>query len=210
MKFLRKIKTIKVKQTFVIADHIAHMHKGKKIGNNRKFLKNFSEKDFNKKLIMEKKRVLKFSEDKLNKIIFTDYEKRLSAIDRSEWFIADVHPYEVGVWKRAGNLPLRWTNKSLAETAMHVTRAFKKNSKLLKRRPKHAIPNILKIKSHIQQDEPYLYPIVFKGDTGTPSRKRLRTKMKGDIDDGCMRSIALAMSGKDPIRVYFGIPKENK
>ncbi len=32
--------------------------------------------------------------------------------------------------------------------------------------------------------------------------------MKGDIDDGCMRSIALAISGKNNIVVYFGIPKD--
>jgi hypothetical protein len=39
-------------------------------------------------------------------------------------------------------------------------------------------------------------------------RKRLKTKMKGDIDDGCMRSIALAISGRNPITVYFGVPKK--
>jgi len=32
--------------------------------------------------------------------------------------------------------------------------------------------------------------------------------MKGDIDDGCMRSIAMAISGKKDITVYFGIPKK--
>jgi hypothetical protein len=32
--------------------------------------------------------------------------------------------------------------------------------------------------------------------------------MVGDIDDGCMRSIALAMSGKKSIKVYFGVPQE--
>ncbi len=33
--------------------------------------------------------------------------------------------------------------------------------------------------------------------------------MKGDIDDGCMRSIAMAMSERVPITVYFGIPMKN-
>lgn len=117
-------------------------------------------------------------------------------------------PSELGVWTRAGGLPLRWTNKSLAETAEKVTRGFKRKSKSIKRRPKHAIPSILKIKDHLEQKEKYLYPIVFKTDTGTKGRKRLKKKMKGDIDDGCMRSIAMAMSGRKSITVYFGIPKE--
>jgi hypothetical protein len=67
--------------------------------------------------------------------------------------------------------------------------------------------DILSYKGHLEQKEKYLYPIVFKTDTGTQGRKRLKRKMKGDIEDGCMRSIALAISGRDRITVYFGIPK---
>lgn len=61
----------------------------------------------------------------------------------------------------------------------------------------------------MEQKEKYLYPIVFKTDTGTKGRKRLKRKVKGDIDDGCMRSIAMAMFGRDPITVYYGIPKKS-
>jgi len=103
-------------------------------------------------------------------------------------------------------LPLGWTNGSLFETAEKVKIALDKKSKILKRRAKHSIPNILKIKDHLLQKEKYLFPIVFKTDIGTQGRKRLKRKMKGDIDDGCMRSIALAISGKNPITVYFGLP----
>jgi hypothetical protein len=49
--------------------------------------------------------------------------------------------------------------------------------------------------------EKYLLPIVLPG--GTMGRKGLM-KMKGDIDDGCMRAIALAVSGKKRLRVYLG------
>lgn len=208
MNIIKKIPAIEVKRAFVIADHIAHIHNGKKLGNNRKFLKELSPKEFNKKLTDTKRKILKLKENSLDKLISPEWPKRVNAYNSSLWFIAEVEPTEVGVWKRAGNLPLRWTNHSLAETAQKMIRGLKRNSKSIKRRPKHAIPNILKIKYHLEQKEKYLYPIVFKTDTGTKGRKRLKRKMKGDIDDGCMRSIALAMSGRNPITVYFGIPKK--
>ncbi len=185
---------------------MAHVHKGKKLGNNRKSLKDISEKEFNKKLKDTKEKILKLKVKKLDNLISPEWSKRIKAYNESQWFLAEVSPYEIGVWNRAGGLPLRWTNRSLAETAEKVIRGLKRNSKSIKRRPKHAIPNILKIPTQVEQKEKYLYPIVFKTDTGTKGRKRLKRKMIGDIDDGCMRSIALAMSGRNPITVYFGVP----
>ena len=207
MKILKKVPTIEVKRTFVIADHITQR---KNHGNNHKFLKGLSEKEFDKKLHSAKKTILKLREKDLDKLITPKWSKRINSYNNSQWFIAEASPKELGVWTRAGDLPLRWTNQSLFETAEKVTKAFRKKSKLLKRRPKHSIPNILKIKSHLDQKEKYLYPIVFKTDTGTRGRGRLKRKMKGDIDDGSMRSIAITMSGKDSIIIYYGIPKKNK
>ncbi len=206
MKILRKVPNIEVKRTFVIADHITQR---KNLGNNRKFLKDLSEMEFNQKLQKTKKAILKLKEKNLDKLVTPKWQKRINSYNNSEWFIAEMSPSELGVWSHAGNLPLRWTNRSLAETAEKVIRGLKRKSKSIKKRPKHSIPNILKIKDHLEQKEKYLYPIVFKTDTGTLGRKRLKKKMKGDIDDGCMRSIALAISGRDPITVYFGIPKED-
>ena len=60
------------------------------------------------------------------------------------------------------------------------------------------------------QSEKYLLPIIFKSGTGTLGRRGLKRVMKGDIDDGCMRSIALAVSGKKVIRAYIGFPKKVK
>ncbi len=204
MKILKPIPLIEVKRTFVIADQITQR---KNLGNNKKFLKDLSEKDFEEKLYKAKKFILKLKEKDLNKLISPKWPKRINAYNSSDWFIAEMSPNELGVWRRAGNLPLRWTNQSLAETTEKVTRGFNRKSKSLKKRPKHSIPNILKIKTHLEQKEKYLYPIVFKTDTGTKGRRRLKRKMKGDIDDGCMRSIAMAISGKNKIMVYFGIPK---
>lgn len=205
MNLFKEVKPIEVKRTFVIADQIAHMYKGRKLGNNRTFLKDVSEHVFKKKLADTKKKILSLSEKDLNELVCPEYPKRLDAYNNSKWFLAEVNPDEVGVWPRAGGLPLRWTNKSLAETAEKLVRGLKRNSKSIKRRPKHAIPNMLRMNDHLEQKEKYLYPIVFKTGSGTRLRRRLKRKMKGGIDDGCMRSIALAISGKKSIKVYFGI-----
>ncbi|MFZ2167506.1 MAG: hypothetical protein WAV50_01400 [Minisyncoccia bacterium] len=205
MKILKEVRTIDVKRTFVIADHITQR---KNLGNNRKFLKDLSEEEFDKKLHGAKKVILKLPQKELDALITPKWPKRLKAYDSVTWFLAEASPKELGVWRRAGELPLTWTNGSLLETAQKVKNGFEKKSKLIKRRPMHSIPNILKIKAHLDQKEKYLYPIVFKTDTGTGGRRRLKRKMKGDIDDGCMRSIALAISGRNPITIYFGVPKK--
>lgn len=207
MKIIKKINTLEVKRTFVIADHITQR---RNLGNNRKFLKDISLEEFDKKLHQSKRTILKLKEKSLDKLISPKWPKRIDSYNNSNWFIAEMSPDELGVWNRAGGLPLRWTNRSLAETAEKVSRGLKRKSKSIKRRPKHSIPNILKIKYHLQQKEKYLYPIVFKTDTGTQGRRRLKKKMKGDIDDGCMRSIALAIAGRKKIKVYFGVPKKKQ
>ncbi len=210
MKILKQVKSIEVKRTFVISDYIAHVRNGKKSGNNHRFLKSIDQEDFQNTLREVKEKILKIKEKDLDKLISPEWQKRIKAYNSSKWFLAKIDSREVGVWPRAGGLPLRWTNRSLFETAEKVVRGFKRSSKSIKRRPKHALPSILKISTHINQKEKYLYPIVFKTDTGTQSRKRLKRKMIGDIDDGNMRSIALAMSGRNPFIVYFGIPMEGK
>ena len=203
MKILKKVASIEVRRAFVIANHITDR---KDAGNNRTYLKAVSEEEFRKRLLKTKKAILKLKAEKLDTLVSPKWPKRLKAYKASDWFLAEVSPKEVGVWRRAGNLPLEWTNRSLFETAQKVKIAFDKNSKLLRARPRHSIPNVLKLKTHLNQKEKYLYPIVFKGGTGTLGRKRLRFQTKGDIDDGCMRSIALAISGRNPIKVYFGVP----
>lgn len=207
MKILKKVRVVEVKRAFAISDHLTQR---KTSGNNRKFLKSLSEKQFHKKLSNAKKVILKLKSKDLDKLVSPKWPKRIKSYNASQWFLAEINPMEMGVWKRAGNLPLRWTNGSLYQTARHVKTALEMNSKLLKQRPKHAIPNILKLKTHLEQKEKYLYPITFKSNTGTQGRRGLKRKMKADIDDGCMRSIALAISGRKPTRVYFGVPLKAK
>lgn len=148
-------------------------------------------------------------ERELDEIIGGEWQKRLDAYNGSVWRLAEVSPHEVGVWSKAGELPLRWTNHSLKETAEKVRWALKRKNGFRKKhiRAAHAIPGILKTSIGILQKEKYLLSIVFKGNTGTRGRRRLKRQMKGDIDDGCMRSVALAVAGYNKILVYFGVPR---
>ena len=67
-----------------------------------------------------------------------------------------------------------------------------------------SICNIVNNVLHIIQDEEYLLPIVFESGIGTNGRKKSSHKTKYDIDDGCMRSISLALAGRKELRVYVG------
>lgn len=201
MKILKKIAGIEVKRAFIISDFIS----AKK--DRRKHLNLVSKNIFIQQLQNAKKKANKLKEFQLDKIIKSEYKKRLIAYDNSKWYLGEVKTSEVGVWKKAGGLPLSWTNTSLLETAKKVKHRLENNSKLLRKRSRYSIPNMLKTNVYFLQKEKYLFPIVFKGNTGTRGRRGLKKQMKYDIDDGCMRSIALAISGVKKIKVYVGFPK---
>ncbi|KND48137.1 MAG: hypothetical protein AB201_00890 [Parcubacteria bacterium C7867-006] len=196
MKIIKPVSLVDVKRAFVISDL------GKIKGNQ----KGVSEKTFENNFNRAKTKVLKFSEADLDKHI--EWSKRLNAYNNCKWYIAEFSPPELGVWRRSSGLPLSWTNQSLLETSKKINKVLSSDSKFLKKRSRYAIYNILNSKSQISQKEKYLYPIVFKNSEGTRGRSYLRFKTKGDIDDGCMRSIAMTISGKKSILVYFGVPKE--
>lgn len=201
MKLLKKVSVREVKRTFVIGNDI-RIHKG------RRFMGNVSREEFLKKLRQSKQRGLRMTDRQLNHLISPEWPKRLDSYEASDWYLADISPSEVGVWTRAGGLPLAWTNGSLKDTTDNIRRALATNSKSLTSRARRAITNMLATNVGLLQSEKYLLPIVFKGNTGTRGRGRLKRVMKGDIDDGCMRSIALAVSGKKTIRAYIGFPKK--
>lgn len=206
MKILRKISKLEVKRCFVVGNMCA----ARKLSGH--MITPESEKHYVRRVKRIKTNVLGMKEKTLDKVIGGEWSKRRIAYDDSVWYMAEVAPSEVGVWTRAGELPLRWTNRSLRETADKVRRALSRRNgfKHKRIRAAHAIPGILRTSVNVIQDERYLLPIVFECDTGTRGRSRLKRKMKGDIDDGCMRSIALAVSGVKKIKVYFGVPKKNK
>ncbi len=194
MKILNKIPTLEVKRCFVVGDLMAQHYR--KTGTKRK-------------AYIFVKKVCKMNEPELDKFIGDKYMKRLNAYNNSNWYKACLGPSELGVWRRAGELPLRWTNKSLENSASSIGKAMKRKNgfKNKKIRAVKSISSMITSSLDDFQKEKYLLPIVFQTDTGTRGRARLKFKTKGDIDDGCMRSIALTISGAKEITVYYGIPK---
>ena len=202
MKKIKPVNAIEVKRTYLISDLVRRSDTGKD------FLGPITIGQFKNKLIKVKKEVLSLPENVLNTMIAKTFTKRLVAFDTCDWYMGTFKPSEVGVWRRAGKLPLRWSNGSLKETAKYVKDALATKSIKFKKniRARSVISNILKINVGLIQNEKYLLPIVFKGGSGTNGRKRLKKKMKGDIDDGCMRSIALTINGAKDIKAYLGFP----
>lgn len=196
MKIIKKVPVIEVKRAFVIADF------AKVKGNQR----GLSEKLFIKSFENAKRKVLKLKESALDSYI--EWPKRLKAYNNSTWYIAEVSPSELGAWRRTSGLPLSWTNKTLKQTAEKIKYAIDYKSGLLKKRSRYAIGNMLKSPFQLSQRDKYSLPIAFKTDTGTRGRIYLKTKTKADIDDGCMRCIAMTISGKKLIKTYYGVPKK--
>ena len=202
MKIIKKVSVREVKRTFVISNNIRIQK------NGRRYLGKISKEEFRKKFLQSKRKGLQMTNGQLDKHISPDWPRRLHSYNSSDWHIVEVKPTEIGVWKRAGDLPLSWTNGSLKDTADKVRDALEKNSKKLARRAKRAVSNMLVTNVGMLQKEKYLLPIIFKGGTGTHGRHGFKHVMRGDIDDGCMRSIALAVHGVKTIRAYIGFPKK--
>ncbi|MGC9602463.1 MAG: hypothetical protein ABSE76_01850 [Minisyncoccia bacterium] len=202
MKLLKKVPPIEVKRAFVISDYVSHQK------YSRQQIGVISQAQYQKRVTKAKEIILQLPETMLDMILAGEYRKRFTAYNNADWHLAVADTDELGVWRGAGGLPTQWTHGNLAQTAEHVSEALDKNPKKLKHRSFTAIPGIIKTSLSVIQKEKYLLPIAFKGGTGTKGRRGLKIKVAGDLDDGCMRSVALAVSGKKKIKLYFGIPKK--
>jgi len=202
MKILHKVRPIEVKRAFVMSQKMRFSRR-----TGKKYLPKLTEAEFLRKLKQARMTTGKLTEERLDKIIADEYRKRADVYNDTDWYKATVSTSEVGVWRRAGGLPSRWTCCSLSQTALKIKKGLKRNSKLIRARSKRAIPRMMEFVDIISREK-YLSPIVFVGGTGTCGRKWCRKRMKGDIDDGCMRSIALALSGRRTLDVYLGKPKK--
>jgi hypothetical protein len=201
MKLLKRISRLRVKRSFIVTPYL------RKFGVAAKRAAPLPTPAQYLRAITKAKRIVRrLGEKQVDRMI--DYRKRREAYNGAEWFLGFVSPNEVGVWKGAGGLPVSWTRGSLLQTARRVKTALEKNSRLIKKRAKRAIPAILAFRK-ILQKEKYVLPIIFKSGFGTNGRKGLQ-KMSGDIDDGCMRSIAFTIAGDKKFLAYIGFPRSKK
>ena len=198
MKLISKVSPLQVKRTFIVSDRLAHQ-------KAKKSLQWLSKEEFSKRLERVKTYALKLDAKQIDRFI-GKWQPRLVAYKSVAWYLGEAKTSEVGVWHGAGGLPEPWTKGSLKATAEKFNDAVQKKSKRLKRRIKRAVPGILRTSIDFIQSDKYLLPIILPGGTIKGARKGLR-KMKGDIDDGCMRSIALTVSGRKTIKAYIGVKK---
>lgn len=201
MRILHKVHPTEVKRAFVISQKMRFSRK-----KGKKYLPKLAKTEFLKKLKQAKTTAKKLNEKQLDKIITDEYPKRADAYNNTNWHRAVVSTSEVGVWRRAGGLPAQWTCCSLSQTSRKVKNGSRQQSKLIRARAKRIIPRIMEFIDIIRREK-YLSPVVFVSGTGTRGRRWCKTRVKGDIDDGCMRAIALAVSGHTTLSVYFGKPK---
>jgi hypothetical protein len=202
IKAFEEVPRLEVKRCYVAAQYFRNHGRG-----NTRYLRELTRAEFAKRLEASKKYAQKLTELELDASIREEYPKRLKMYNACQWYVGTISPDEVGVWKRAGGLPVEWTYDSLADTAARVKLALDSDAKL-PARARRAIPRITPNLDLIEQ-EPYLYPIITPGATmgrgrGGVPREHFQ-RMKGDIDDGCMRSITLTMHGRTEIRAYVGV-----
>ena len=202
MRLIKKVKSIDVKRAFLMTNFFRKygiaVKRDRKTPTKEKYL-----------LARAKahKAVKKLTEKQLDRLISKEWKKRLTAYNSVNWYLGEIYTKEVGVWRKAGDIPAPWTNYSLAYTAKTVKKALETNNKLLRKRARRVIPIIINLKDIIKKDK-YSLPIVMDKQSSPVNRRWLK-KMQWTLDDGNMRSIAFAISGDKKMKAYIGIKKKN-
>lgn len=199
---MKKVDRIEVKRAFVLSQRFTS--KRMRTKSVRKNMIAPSEESLAKYLASEKKKVLNMSEKALDKIIADEYKKRLNAYNELEWFIGDVSTDDVKVWRGAGGLYNAWTEKCALSAISNKLKEelLKDFSKIKRVRAFQVVPKILSVKN-ILKKEKYLMPIVVPNGVYKKRKGRPR-KIALMLDDGCMRSLAYAISGDKKIKVFIG------
>lgn len=205
MKLLKKVSTLEVKQCFVLSQRFT----SKKMRKKGIKVHDPNEKNLINHLSQVRKDVLKLKEKSLDHIIGRESKKRLQVYNNLDWYVGEVSTSEVKVWKNTGGLYASWTQRqSLKYTAEKLAQELQKEkSKIRRRRVMQVVPQIMKVKKIIQKEK-YLLPVVVPNKTYAKYSGGFRT-IPGILDDGCMRSLAYAVSGDKKIKVYIGIVSES-
>lgn len=193
-----------VKRCYVAAQYFRNFERG-----NTRYLRELTRAEFIEQLQASKAYVQELSEPELDEQILAEhYPKRLKLYNACRWYVGTVHSDEVGVWKGAGGLPMAWTYGSLADTAGLVKAALRSSDLELPARARRAIPRIISNLDLVEK-EALLYPIIAPGATmgrGLRGRPYVHFQpLNGDIEDGCMRSLALVIGGRTSFRAYVGL-----
>ncbi len=128
---------------------------------------------------------------------------RAPVYDRLVWRWGTVSIDEVGVWPGAGGLPSSLCMGSVRETASEIANMGGAQALAVSGDPRarDSIAGMIAVASVIS-NERLLSVIAVAGGTyrPTPPHKRMRW----DLDDGSLRSIALTLAGIETLNAYFG------
>lgn len=174
-----------VKQCFVLSD------KAKKFAN-------LNITEFQEGLGAFKKDVEEMSEQQLDSVL----DWRAPEYNRLTWRWGTVSIDEIGVWPGAAGLPERLCLGSVRETASGILKmggvqALPVNGDT---RARDSIPGMEAV-AEVISNERLLSLIARAGGT---YRKPPHERMRWDLDDGSVRSVALALVGIERLNAFFG------
>lgn len=122
---------------------------------------------------------------------------RKKNIFHQSWTIEEVPLKYIGSYPRIGDLPQEWCQSSVVDTAKFVDES---------RQPTtfDSVRRILQIQPRIDVILKYLLPILLPGGEIRKGDKLL--SLPYDSDDGNHRLVAAALTGKETVLAYVGIP----
>lgn len=107
------------------------------------------------------------------------------------WELVEVQPKELGIWDKAQGMPHEWCVGNLIETMEYYKKTQNHDGEYHKR--------IIYFLNKGEIDE------IIVVDGATKRGRENCREMKYNIDDGCMRAIALMLKGYTRIRCYLGV-----
>ncbi len=183
---MKKVKFKKVLQTFITANELKKKYA--KINNINEY----------KKIYLEiEKKVKKYSEQKL--LSRVSDKNRAERYKSCDWYFGRIRIDSTGVWPRMGNIP---NNLLIKDSKWSANQIYKNSAKIIKYKLNHLF-RIMPLASHLNQRMPI---IVIKDGAIRSEKKYL--KQKYDIDDGCHRTICLALTGRIFVNAYIGVQKQ--
>ena len=182
---MKKIRIKEVLQAFVIANELK-----KEYGK----INNISEyKEIHSKI---NNRIKKYSEKELWQCIKD--KNRIRRYKSCDWYSGRINISSTGLWPRMGLMPENFFFKDSKWAANQI---FKNSNKILKGELNHLF-RILPFVSYLNKHIP---TIVIHNSSIRNEKKYLKEFY--DIDDGCHRTVCLALLGRTFINAYIGIKK---
>ncbi|MCD4666763.1 hypothetical protein K8R47_03060 [archaeon] len=183
---MKKVKIKEVLQAFIISDELK-----KEYGE----INNISEyKEIYNKI---KNKIKKYSEKELWQCIKD--KNRIIRYKSCDWYFGRIKISNTGVWPHMGHIV---DNLLFKDTKWTANQIFKNSNKILKGELNHLfriLPFVSYLNKHI--------PIITIQNSAIRDKEKYLKEMC-DIDDGCHRTICLALQGRTFINAYIGIQKK--